>query len=204
MARQTGAVSGKSRRRNQIAELNARQGGLTGLIANQDKATALGRQKELDALQVAQSDRSHNLSEQQFSYNKKAAKENRALANRQSQIGMGLEASKMGMNVGMNYSGKSLGDISRSTMTGVGFGAGSGPAVGGWTDKVDVGSAVGGGLLGYGAGQLIGGKSKAKKAGIGMLAGGLMGMLSGPKGSGMNFGSMISGGLGGAFGGMFG
>ena len=200
MAIQSGAITGSSRKRNQIAELNARQGLLPQMLANQDKVTALDRQKELDALQVSQFERGHNLEQQQFSFNKKSAEQNRQMANRASQVGMGLKASEMGMNISTNYGGRSLGDVARSAPW---VGSKVAPAGKSWMDKVDVGSAIGGGLLGYGAGQLVGGNSKAKKAGVGMLAGGLMGMLSGPKGAGMSWGNMISGGIGGAFGGLF-
>ena len=204
MAVQSGAIRGSSRKRNQIAELNARQGLLPAMLQNKEKRIAMDRQKELDALQVSQFDRGHNLEQQQFAYNKQSSEQNRQMANRASQVGMGLAAGKMGMNIGMTSGGKTLGDLGRAVSTsGIPGTSGFGPKSGGWSDKVDLGSMVGGGLMGYGAGQLIGGKSKIKKAGVGMLAGGLMGMLGGPKGGGMNWGSIFSGGIGGAFGGLF-
>jgi hypothetical protein len=132
---------------------------------------------------------------------------------RESEVGMGMEAAKLGLNIGMSDMGKkTLGDIT----------AGAGNAYRGVTNKfrsptnqksttlpakegmfsnVNVGGALSSGLTGFGVGKLVGGKSKAKKSLFGAGAGGLMGMLSAPRGGGMMGGLIggLTGGIGGYF-----
>jgi len=142
------------------------------------------------------------------------AKKDMKFRERQEESAMGLEASKLGLNLAMSDMGsKTLGDV----------GTGAKAAYRGVRDKfakpgtneklnvedkdpsmvskLPIGAALSSGLTGYGVGKLVGGKSKGKKALYGGGAGALMGMMSAPKGSGL--GGMMAGGLTGALGGYF-
>ena len=189
--RQSGAISGGSRRRNQVAELNARQNMLPQILANQRYAEGIARE---DAL-----------TERDFAFRKKAAKKLRKAEDRASEVGLGLEASKLGLTVSGQYGGKSFGEIggdaralfggSSKPMT---FGGGKS---GNFFSNMSAGSLLGGGLAGFGAAKLLGGKkSKLIKGLVGAGVGAGMGLLSG----GNSLGGAISGGFSGGLGGLFG
>jgi hypothetical protein len=103
---------------------------------------------------------------------------------------MGLEATKLGMTIKYRFGG------GKSPMFG---GEGWGKKAGGFLNNMKFGEAVGGGLAGFGAAKMLGGKSKIKKSLIGAGVGAAMGFLGGGGGGGS-----LSGGLGGALGGLFG
>lgn len=140
----------------------------------------------------------------------KLQKDEAAQRRREQEVGMGLEAGKLGLNIGMSDMGKkSVGDLftgGKKLINDVSKPiAGKdvmnvAPKSGGPWD-VNVGSGVASGLTGYGVGKLVGGKNKKKKAGFGAGAGALMGMLSSKPGSGLMGGLIggLTGGLGGYF-----
>jgi hypothetical protein len=203
---QGGAISGGSRRRNQIAELNARQSMLPQIIANQRYAEGIGREDELNQIQRSQFSRQHALNEENFSFQKKASRQARDAADRASEVGLGLETGKLGLTVGQRYGDKTFGDVAGDAGTlfkgGVSqpntFGGGE---FGNFVSNMSVGSAVGGGLAGFGVSKLMGKKkSKFAKGLAGAATGATMGLLGG----GNAFGGAFSGGLGGLIGGLFG
>jgi hypothetical protein len=205
--RQSGAISGGSRKRNQIAELNARQSMLPQIIANQRYAEGIGREDELNQIQQNQFSRQHALNEENFSFQKKASRQARDAADRASEVGLGLEAGKLGLTVGQRYGGKTFGGVAgdaKSLFTsGVSSPStfGGGGKFGNFVSNMSVGSAVGGGLAGFGVSKLMGKKkSKLAKGLAGAATGATMGLLGGSNA----FGGAFSGGLGGLIGGLFG
>jgi len=196
---QTGAVQGGRRKRNQIAELNARQGLLPQILANQQRTEDIQRQE-------GQFNRQLGLQEREFAFNQNAAKKSRQAADRASEVGMGLEAGKLGMTLASRYGDKSLGDVvggakgmfSSKPSQSYNFGGGSG---GNFMSNLSVGSTIGGGLAGFGAAKMLGKKkSKALKGLAGAGVGAALGLLGG----GNSLGGAISGGFGGTIGGLFG
>jgi hypothetical protein len=202
---QAGAISGGSRKRNQQAELNARQSMLPQIIANQRYAEGVAREKELSEIQRQQFSRQHALNEQNFAFNKRASGQARDAADRASEVGLGLEAGKLGMTIGGQYGKKTLGQTGGDF--GKMFGGSGSPSTfgggkaGNFFSNLSAGSAIGGGLAGFGAAKLIGKKkSKALKGLAGAGAGAALGLLGGSNA----FGGAFSGGLGGLIGGLFG
>jgi hypothetical protein len=180
MSRQGLAVSGGFGKRNQNAELNARLRYLPQYLANKNRADDIARENLMHDETMAQ--RRAEFGEQQRQFSKTQA------ANRRSaQVGAGLEAGKLGLTVGKNFMGKTLGDFSKSV---------AGKNYLGAAGNFDIGSAATGGLLGFGAGALLPTKNKYAKAGIGAAAGALGSFLGG--------GSVLSGGGGGLLGGLLG
>ena len=161
-------------RRNQIAELNARQALLPQIIANQRRQEDLQRQEALNVQNQANIDRSFGLDKSRFAAEKSMFAKQQKAAKRSAQVGAGIEAGKLGMSVLNRFGGTTV-DKALQSAPGGNLGKGIGGALG----NVNVGSAIGGGLLGYGASQLVGGKNKFKKAAIGAGAGALGGFLSG-------------------------
>jgi hypothetical protein len=203
---QARAVSGGSRRRNQIAELNARQSMLPQIIANQRYADEIGREDELNQIQQNQFSRQHALNEENFSFQKKASRQARDAADRASEVGLGLEAGKLGLTVGQRYGGKTFGGVAGDAKSLFTSGVSSpgtfgGGKFGNFVSNMSVGSAVGGGLAGFGVSKLMGKKkSKLAKGLAGAATGATMGLLGGSNA----FGGAFSGGLGGLIGGLFG
>jgi hypothetical protein len=125
---------------------------------------------------------------------------------REQEAAMGLEAGKLGVNIGMSDLGKkTMGDmvggaknISNDTMN-TSLDPKS-PGMPAGIRDFNVGGAISSGLTGYGVGKLVGGR-KGKKTGYGAGAGALMGMLSSNSGQGLS--GMIGGGIAGAIGGYF-
>jgi len=193
---QFGAVTGSKRPRNQRAELNARQSQLPTIIANQQKAEGIARQEE-------QFSRQHKLATDRFAFEQSSTKQARAQADRASQVGMGLAAGKLGVNIGLSHGDKTVGGLIQS---GKNMWNGTPNTVDtastgttGMLKGLSLGSAVGGGLAGYGVSQLLGKKSsKITKGLAGAGVGGLLGLLGGGAGGG------ISGTFGGALGSLFG
>lgn len=168
MASQLYTVRNTRNNRYQVDAMNARRSLLPQMIANKNRKEDILRQEN-------QYNQSYNLQKKQ-----------QKLANRQAKVGMGIEAAKMGLNVAQNFGGKTLGG-SGGIFSGLGGKAGG----------INVGSGAAGLLGGFGASQLVK-KGKMKKAGVGMLAGGLMGALGG------GAGGAVSGGIGGLIGGSLG
>jgi hypothetical protein len=191
MPSQLTAVSNNLRlRRNQIAELNARQDRLPEIIANQQRQADLIRADEMKNLQIDQWDREH-----------KFAKKARRAGDRASEVGLGLEAGKLGLSASRNYGGTTFGQLgskAKNLFSSTSSTPGSSP---GFWGNMTPGSLVSGGLAGFGASKIMGGKNKFKKAGMGLAAGSILGLLSG----GSNpFSGAASGGIGGLIGGLFG
>lgn len=128
---------------------------------------------------------------------------------REQEAAMGLEAGKLGVNIGMSDLGKkTVGDLTggvkalgnkvmgREKTPGIQPTKPTGPV-----NNFNVGGAIASGLTGYGVGKMVGGKNKVKKSAYGAGAGALMGLLSANKGGGL--GGLISGGLTGGLGGYF-
>ena len=193
MANQMVAVSNNPRLRvRESAKLAGRMPMLTQIIANKQRQEDIDRQQEQFNRSFGQAERQLGLDRARFASEQEQFKKSQALQRRQQQIGMGLEAAKLGLTTSKDFGGKTLGDLSKNVTKS--FGAEKNifsgtPGV----SNFDAGSAVSGGLLGFGASALIPGKNKALKAGVGALAGGLSSFLGG--------GSFISGSLGGALGG---
>lgn len=194
MASQLRRVTGNPSRRTGVAnaKLQARINRLPQMLQNRQSQAILKRDTAFQNSQIA--------------LQRSAAKQRK----REQEAGMGLEASKLGVNLAMSdMGGKTLGDITRGAKDLYGNAFKKGytnkavptGAARGWQDKVSVGGALSSGLTGYGVGKLVGGKSKTKKSLYGGGAGALLGMLSAPKGGGM-MGGLVGGGLG-ALGGYF-
>jgi len=187
MTTQLSAVSNNPRfKRNQIAELNARQSRLPQILANKARAEDLARQEEFQGAQI-------NIANRQ---NKLMRKRNVA-QNRASEIGMGLEAAKLGNTIasGGNRTVGGLATSARGLFGGTGVGSG----LGSFVDSLNIGSLLGGGLAGFGASKMIGKKkSKTLKGATGAGVGAAIGLLSG------GWGGAITGGIGGGLGGLFG
>ena len=196
MANQFGAVTSNKKPRNQIAELNARQALLPTMLANRQRAEEIARQEE-------QFSRQHDLATRTFAADQSNIEKSRQAEDRRSQVEMGMAAAKLGTNIGMTHGDKTVGGLIQGTknMWSGTPGAKAVPASGtsGFLKNLSVGSMFGGGLAGFGASQLYGGKSKVKKALIGAGAGTALGLLGGTGGSGA-----LSGGFGGLIGGLFG
>jgi len=126
---------------------------------------------------------------------------------REQEAAMGLEAGKLGVNLGMSDLGKkTIGDLTgdvKSLGNKVGIGSDKTPGIKptGAVNNFNVGGAISSGLTGYGVGKMVGGKNKVKKSAYGAGAGALMGLLSANKGGGMS--GMLGGGLLGGLGGYF-
>jgi hypothetical protein len=159
--------------------------------------------KKIETKRDAQFERTIGLEEQRFALQKKRNK----LADRQSEIGLGLEATKLGTNLAFSPMGKENVGQTLGIKSGIfGGGDGSTKPTGkpGMFGGLKLGSAVSSGLTGFGLGKMVGG-SKKKKALFGAVGGGLMGLLSGGKSSsvgqaGLKFGlGSLLGGIGGLF-----
>lgn len=206
MASQSFIVSGSPyMRRNQVAELNARQAYLPQLIANQQRATELERQKELDAEQQRQFRANFRLQRRGQNASQRMQREQLDQQESEQRVGMGLEGIKLGSTVAQTF-GRSTGPIgslfskSPSGAGGVGGSTTHSPNL---ISNMSVGSAVGSGLAGFGAGSMFGGKKKSpiKRAAFGAAAGGLLGLLGGGKAGGI--GGSLFGGLGGGLSSIF-
>ena len=192
MPNQLSAVSGNRRlRRNQIAELNARQALLPQIITNKQRQEDIVREEELSDIQIGQFNRQHKLNKRALSTQRRAG-----------EVGMGLEAAKFGFNIGNRYGGTTVGNVRDSTskLFSGGNSIGTNASQGGFLNNLSIGSAIGGGLAGFGAAKMLGKKkSKITKGLVGAGTGALMGLLSG---GGLS--SAISGAFGGGFGSLFG
>jgi len=157
-------------RESQVASMNARLDTLPEMLRRRERAADL------------------ELQSRQFNQSMKMQNKARQVQQRAAEAAFGLEAAKLGMTAATSGVGqKTLGGL---------FGSKSG----GPFSNITTGSIVGGGLAGFGAGKLAGGKSKTKKALFGAGAGGLMSLLGG----GANMANIGSGVLSGAIGGMLG
>ena len=197
MANQFGAVTDSKRPRDQAKELEGRLALLPTIIANKNRATDIARQED-------QFGRQHALAQSQFDASQKQAEQSRQAADRASQVDMGLSAAKLGTTIGLQHGDKTVGGIIQGTknMWNGTPGATANPSSSGWSNfgnSLSVGSAVGGGLAGFGASQLLGKKSsKVTKGLVGAGVGGFLGLLGG------GAGGAVSGGFGGFLGSLFG
>lgn len=185
-------------RRNQIAELQARQALLPQIIANKQRAEDLARDEERFQVGVQQSNRQHQLAQNRFAFEQESFRKQREATEQARRSQMGLEAGKLGLTVTSRFGDKKLGNIFG--------GGGSGPSggSGNFISNLNVGTLAGGGLAGFGVGQMLGKKSKGLKAAAGLGTGALLGGLAGgAPGSGFNLSSALSGGFGGLIGGLF-
>lgn len=159
MAIQSNLISGGKRKRNQIAELNARQGMLPQLIANKQRAEELSRAEESKNTQISQFNRQFGLQQSQMKAKEKA-----------NRIGMGLEAAKFGTTVASQFGDKAKGLFGS---TGVGGNINLGHAAGGAMAGYGLGSALtkkkSGGAIGAGLGLLAGGFGSSAASGIGKM-----------------------------------
>ena len=183
---------------DQNAQLQARMRFLPQIMANQAA-------KKIEAKRDVQFERTIGLEEQKFALQKKRNK----IADRQAEAGMGLEAAKFGTNLAFSPMGKENIGQTLGIKSGI-FGGGSEASKGipaskpGLLGGLKLGGAVSSGLTGFGLGRIVGG-SKKKRALAGAVGGGLMGLLSGGKSSGLGqaglkfgIGSLL-GGAGGFF-----
>ena len=161
-------------RREQIAGLNARLRLLPEILRQRERRQDIATQAG------------------QFNEEMGLRKKEMELAKRARQTAMGLEAAKLGATVATS-------DVGQKTLGGM-FGGAKGGAAGdpGFFGGINTGSVIGGGLAGYGASQLAGGKNKKKKALYGAGAGALTGLLSG----GFSGGNIMAGGISGLIGGL--
>lgn len=163
-------------REDQVASLNSRMSMLPDMLRQRERAADIEMQKN------------------QFNQTMKMNKRARAMQDRAAEATMGMEAAKLGMTATTSGVGQRPIDRFWSSRS-----PGSGVKSGMFGD-ITTGSIVGGGLAGFGAAKLMGGKSKAKKGMAGAAGGALMGLLGG----GMNLANMGSGLLSGAIGGFLG
>jgi len=199
MASQYRRVTGNPATRKGLAEarLQARVSRLPQVLAQKNMREVQARDARFQEKQI------------------KMQKKTMAQRKREQEAALGLEAGKLGLNLAMSdLGGTTIGDIGRSAQNAVGSAKGMLPGgtkptpieapKAGYTGVkgINVGGALASGLTGYGAGKLVGGKNKKKKAMYGAGAGALMGLLSGSK-SGNAFGGMGAGLLAGGLGGYF-
>ena len=188
---------------NQSADLNARLGGLSGLISLQQQQKQFEADEEFRKKQLQQE---KDLAEDQEDFEKD-----------QTQKEFGLEMGKLGFNLStsggnMKGGGPTLGDLggvtkptTPSTTGGPGFtnaGGGSESVTptntgGGFFNNIKPASLLSGGLTGFGMGTMFKDKDPEQRALLGAGAGLLTGFLSGGGWSGS-----LSSGLGGLLGGM--
>ena len=196
MAGQLARVRRDSRLRvDQNAQLQARMRFLPQIMAN--KAA-----KKIETKRDAQFERTIGLEEQKFALQKKRNK----IADRQSEVGMGLEAAKFGTNLAFSPMGTQNLGQTLGVKSGI-FGGGNTElakgapgAKPGMLGSLRLGSAVSSGLTGFGLGKIIGG-SKKKRLLAGAVGGSLMGLLAGGKSSSLGQ-SGLKAGIGGLLGGL--
>jgi hypothetical protein len=167
---------------------------LPTILANRQRAEEIAQQEE-------QFGREHQLATDRFAFEQKSTKQARAQADRASQVGMGLAAGKLGVNIGLSHGDKTAGGLiqgAKNLWNGTNLAAPTTSGFSGVLNNFSIGSAAGGALAGYGASQLYGGKNKFKKAAIGAGIGSILGYLGG------GTGGAGSGALGGALGSLFG
>lgn len=173
MATQLQSVTRNPRmKQDQVASMNARMSMLPEMLRQRERSADLDMQKN------------------QFNRTMGFKRRQQDAAERAQQAGMGLEAAKLGMTASMSGN-TTLGQVPYlNKLTGTGSTGLAG---------IRTGDIVGSGLAGFGASQLLGGKSKLKKGLVGAGAGGLLSMLSG----GNMMAGATSGGLGSIMGSMF-
>ena len=188
-----GTTGRRNLRRNQTSELNARLGLLPSILETEQRAQ--------------QSAKDEAFREKQFAQGKKQASKTEDFQQEQAKRGLGLEVTKMGVNLGTspyfkgggptvnsmmgNNPNANTSDTWRNNNTGTSTGSG-----GGYFSNMPIGSGVSGGLAGYGVASMMGQKSKTKRTLWGTGAGMLTGMLSG------GWGGAGAGAIGGLFGGL--
>lgn len=183
------------KRRNQVAALNARQAYLSQLIANQQRAEELARQDELNAEHRRQWKADYRMTRQNQRASQRMQRRQLAQSEAESRVGTGIKGAELGFSVIQNYGGDN-----QKTLGGL-FGGSSATPRSFTGSNLGVGSLIGSGLAGFGAGSIFGGSGKKKKnvaksTLFGAAGGGLMGLLGNSSGGGI--GGLISGGIGGA------
>ena len=175
------------------AQLQAKIANLPATLANRQNKQILARDTKFQNQQISM------------------MKKRRQMEQQAQERGMGLEAAKLGVTLGMSdFGSKSIGDAVKGVKgTWNGLVKGGTSNTGSNTQQgksnmfsdFNLGGAISSGLTGYGVGKLVGGKNKTKKSLYGAGAGALMGLLSSKPGQGMYSGlsGLIPGGLGGLF-----
>jgi hypothetical protein len=169
-------------------------------MANKQRAEDQERQDQLAKLQTNQWNRQHQLAQNRFSFDRESAITAQRQAERQSEVGLGLSLTQTGTTMATRYGDKTFGGLIDSGKRMFGM-TPSAPTsgVGNFMSNLSVGSAIGGGLAGFGTAKLLGKKkSKVTKGLAGAGVGAALGLLGG------GFGGGISGGFAGGLGGLFG
>ena len=196
MATQMSSTTRNKRRLDQLAILNARQSLLPQMLMNQQRSEDLARADELKNIQIGQFDKQYELDQERLDFNKQSYRQQKNTAERAARTGMGLEAAKLGVTVGTQYGGSTVGGFTKSIgdMT-------SNPALGSTMDpmisNLSLGAGIGGALTGFGTSRMINKKKKGARFAMGVGSGALTGALSG------GLGGAIAGGIGGGFGSLF-
>ena len=196
MATQMGSTTRKRRRLDQTAILNARQSLLPQMMMNQQRQEDLTRANELKDIQIGQFDQQFAQEQERMDFAKSSYRQQKNANERAARVGMGLEAAKLGVTVGTQYGGSTVGGFAGSIgdmTSNPGLGGGMNPMI----SNLSLGSAVGGGLAGFGVSRMVSKKKKGKRFLMGAGAGAISGALSG------GAGGAIAGGLAGAFGSLF-
>ena len=163
---------------------------------NQQRTEDLARADEIKNIQIGQFDQQYKLDQERMNFEKKSYREQKNANDRAARVGMGLEAAKLGVTVGTQYGGSTVGgftDSIGSLTRNSSFGDGMSPMV----SELSLGSAVSGGLVGYGVSRTASKKKKAKRFALGAGAGAIAGGLSGGVGGAITGG--ITGGIGSLF-----
>jgi hypothetical protein len=196
MATQMGSTTKKKRRLDQIAILNARQSLLPQMMMNKQRTEDLTRADEMKNIQIGQFDQQYEQDQERMDFAKSSYRQQKNANERAARVGMGLEAAKLGVTIGTQYGGNTVGGFTNSigSMTGAtGLGAGMSPMI----SELSLGAGIGGALTGFGTSRLISKKKKGARFAAGAASGALAGALSGGPGG------AIAGAFGGGFGSLF-
>jgi hypothetical protein len=165
-------------RTDQVAIMRSRLPGLVEMQRQKERQAAIEMQK------------------QQFGQQMDVQRRGQRAEERAGEVGMGVSALGTGFSLASSDLGKrTLGSVPLLNKV-------PGVANKGFFSGTTAGSVLGGGMAGFGAGALVGGKGKkklAKRLGAGILGGGIMGLFSG-QGGGSPWGSAITGAATGGLG----
>ena len=199
---QLDAITGNIKKRKQTDEMLARLGLLPDMLAQKEQRKFQEAQIQNMGIEQDLARQGLELENRQFGYQHKIDEKAGDLAEATAQRTMGVQAGGFGFNVLSGGIGKGV-TLGSATDEATGlWGKMSStppattptPRTGGVWD-MNLGAAAGGGLIGAGAGQILGGKNKVKKGMIGLGVGGLAGLLGGG-----NWSSALGGGLIGGLG----
>lgn len=198
MASQIKRVTGDRRigARKQTAAIRGQLSQISGIMAAKQAKQIAEKQIAMDKARLAEEKRQY--------------KKNLALERRSGEVELGMTAAKAGHGALASGLG-GFGDVTFNSFfgsSGTAGGAKSGAVMaartgtgGSWYSGLGdfkLSSGIGSGLVGFGAGKLLGGKNKLKKIGLGMGVGALAGMFGqGGFSLGGAMGGAAFGGLGG-------